>query len=88
MTATPKLQGLVKAMAMLESDLEDGSGKLLAKVETVGARGLAAIAKGHVRVDARAGMIGDIEMFVSALEGSNGGDPLGGSSDTSGQSKA
>ena len=41
--ATPKLQGLAKAMAMLEHDMEDGAGKLLAKVESVGARGMAAL---------------------------------------------
>jgi hypothetical protein len=87
MTSMPKLQGLAKAMKMLESDLEDGAGKLMAKVEAVGSRGIAALAKGHQKVDAHAGVVGEIESFVTALEGSNGGDPLDGSSDTSGQSQ-
>jgi hypothetical protein len=87
MTSTPKLQGLAKAMKMLESDLEDGAGKLLAKIEAVNDRGLIAIAKGHVKVDAKAGLVAEIESFVTALEGSNGGDPLEDSSNTSDQSQ-
>jgi hypothetical protein len=83
MTSTPKLQGLAKAMAMLESGLEDGAGKLLSKIESVNSRGLAALAKGHVKVDSKAGLVAEIESFVTALEGSNGGDPLDNSSDTS-----
>lgn len=87
MTTTPKLQSLAKAIAMLESNLEDGAGKLLVKVEEVGARGLAAIAKGHQRIDAKASTIGEIESLVTAIEGSNGGDPLDDSSTTSSQSQ-
>lgn len=87
MTTTPKLQGLAKAMKMLESDLELGAGKLLAKVEAVGARGIAAIAKGNQKIDAHAGVVGEIEQYVTALEGANGGDPLDDSSNTSDQSQ-
>lgn len=87
MTATPKLQGLAKAMAMLEHDLEDGAGKLLAKIETVGSRGAAAIARGHQKIDGKAAIVEEIESYVAALEGANGGDPLEGSSDTSEKSQ-
>lgn len=88
MTSTPKLQSLAKAMKMLESDLEDGAGKLLSKVEALGTRGLAALAKGNAKMDAHAGVVGEIESYVTALEGSNGGDPLDDSSTTSAQSVA
>lgn len=83
MTSTPKLQGLAKAMKMLEHDLEEGAGKLLAKVEAVGTRGVAALAKGNAKLDAHAGVVGEIEEYVTALEGANGGDPLDDSSNTS-----
>lgn len=78
--ATPKLQGLAKAMAMLEHNMEDGAGRLLAKIEAVGSRGEAAFVKGNTRVDGIAGRVADVESFVAALEGSNGGDPLDDSS--------
>src|SRR5664279_2647855 len=81
--ATPKLQGLAEAMKKLEHGLEDGAGKLLAKIETVGSRGHAAIAKGHQKMDSSAAIVAEIETFVSALEGANGGDPLDDSSSTS-----
>jgi hypothetical protein len=84
--ATPKLQGLAEAMKKLEHGLEDGAGKLLAKIETVGARGHAAIAKGHEKIDGKAAMVAEIETFVTALEGANGGDPLDDSSTKSDQS--
>lgn len=71
--ATPKLQGLAKAMAMLEHDMEDGAGKLLAKIEAVGARGNATIAKAHQKIDGKATIVDEIESYVTALEGSNGG---------------
>lgn len=80
MTTTPKLQGLAKAMKMLESDLEHGAGKLLEKVEAVGARGKAAIAKGHDKIDSKASIVGEIESYVAELEGANGGPTLGDSS--------
>ena len=81
--ATPKLQGLAKAMAMLEHNMEDGAGKLLAKIESVGQRGEAALAKGHTKIDGIAGRVAEVEEFVTALEGSNGGDPLDDSAGTS-----
>jgi hypothetical protein len=85
--ATPKLQGLAEAMKKLEHDLEDGAGKLMVKVDALGPRGQAALAKGHQKVDSKAALIGEIETFVTALEGANGGDPLDDSSNTSDQSK-
>lgn len=88
MTTTPKLQGLAKRMAMLEHNMEDGAGKLMTKIEALEARGLAAIAKGDDKVDAKAKIVSEIESYVTALEGSNGGDPLSDSSATSDQSAA
>lgn len=81
--ATPKLQGLAKAMAMLEHNLEDGACKLLTKIESVEARGVAAITKGHKKIDGKAALVDEIESYVTALEGSNGGDPLDDSSESS-----
>jgi hypothetical protein len=78
--ATPKLQGLAKAMAMLEHNMEDGAGKLLAKIEAVGQRGEDAIAKGHTKIDGIGSRVAEVESFVTALEGANGGDPLDDSS--------
>lgn len=83
---TPNLQGLTKAMDMLEHDLETDAGGLMNKIQQVGVRGKAAIAKGHVRVDGVASRVGQVEKFVTAIEGSNGGDPLDGSSNSSGTS--
>lgn len=83
--ATPKLQGLTKAMDMLEHDLELGAGDLLTKIEDLGARGKAALMKGHQRVDGVASRVSEVEKFVTILEG-NGGDPLDGSSNSSGDS--
>lgn len=81
--AIPNLRGLTKAMEMLEHNLELDAGGLIAKIQTVGARGKAAITKGHTRIDNVSGRIGEVEKFVTAIEGSNGGDPLDGSSDAS-----
>jgi hypothetical protein len=83
--ATPKLQGLAEAMRKLEHGLEAGAGKLLAKIQTVDSRGHAAIAKGHQKVDGKAALVAEIESFVTALEGANGGDPLDDSSNSSGE---
>lgn len=85
--ATPKLQGLAEAMRKLEHGLEAGAGKLLTKIESVDSRGHAAIAKGHAKVDGKAALVADIESYVAALEGANGGDPLDDSSDTSKESE-
>jgi hypothetical protein len=78
--ATPKLQGLAKAMAMLEHNMEDGAGKLLAKIESVGSRGEAALTKGNTKIDGIGSRVAEVESFVTALEGANGGDPLDDSS--------
>jgi hypothetical protein len=78
--ATPKLQGLAKAMAMLEHNMEDGAGKLLAKIESVGERGEVALTKGHTKIDGIGSRVAEVESFVAALEGANGGDPLDDSS--------
>lgn len=83
--ATPFLQGLTKAMDMLEHDLEEGAKGLTAKIEGVGARGKAAIGKGHARIDGVASRVAEVDKFVTAIEGSNGGETLGNSSDSSGE---
>lgn len=80
---TPKLQSLATRMSMLEHDLEDRAGKLIDKIEAVGERGVAAISKGHAKIDAASGIVGEIESYVSAIERANGGDPLDDSSATS-----
>lgn len=85
--ATPFLQGLTKAMDMLEHDLESDAQGLMAKIQTVGQRGKAAMAKGHARIDGVASRVTEVDKFVTELEGSNGGDPLGGSSGSSGSSE-
>lgn len=82
--ATPFLQGLTKKMDMLEHDLERDAQGLSTKIDSVGARGKAAMAKGHARMDGVASRIDEVDKFVSEIEGSNGGDPLDGSSDSSG----
>lgn len=81
--ATPNLQGLTKAMDLLEHELETDAGALLTKVQAIGERGKAAIGKGHQRIDGVETRVSEVEKFVTAIEGSNGGDPLDGSSTTS-----
>lgn len=70
--ATPKLQGLAKALAMLEHNVEDGADKLLKKIESVGDRSEAAFAKSVSKVDGIASRVAEVESFVTALEGANG----------------
>lgn len=86
--ATPFLQGLTKAMDMLEHDLEEGAKGLTAKIEGVGARGKAAIGKGHARIDGVASRVAEVDKFVTAIEGSNGGETLGNSSGSSGEASS
>lgn len=81
--ATPFLQGLTKAMDMLEHDLEEDAKGLTTKIQSVGARGKAAFAKGHARVDGVASRVAEVDKFVTAIEGSNGGEALGNSSGSS-----
>jgi hypothetical protein len=83
---TPKLQSLTKAMAMLEHNLEMDAEKLLTKIVDVGERGKQAFVKSHAKVDGIGTRVGDVEKYVAALEGANGGDPLDDSSTTSGGS--
>jgi hypothetical protein len=80
---TPKLQSLTKAMAMLEHNLEADAEKLLTKVVAVGERGKAAFVKSHAKVDGIGSRVDEVEKYVAALEGSNGGDPLDDSSASS-----
>lgn len=82
--ATPFLQGLTKAMDMLEYNLEEDAKVLMKKIERVGERGKEAMVKGHARIDGVASRVAEVDRFVTAIEGSNGGDPLEGSSGSSG----
>lgn len=81
--ATPFLQGLTKAMDMLEHDLESDAKGLMTKIQGVGQRGKAAIGKGHARIDGVASRVAEVDKFVTEIEGSNGGDPLDSSSGSS-----
>lgn len=81
--ATPFLQNLTKAIDMMEHDLEEDARGLTEKVVSVKERGKVAIQKGHTKVDSTAGRVADVEKFVTALEGSNGGDPLDDSQNSS-----
>jgi hypothetical protein len=83
MTKTPFLQGLTKAFDMMEHDLEEGAKDLTTKISSVGSRGKAAFVKGQQRIDGVVSKVAEVEKFVTALEGSNGGDPLDNSSTTS-----
>ena len=80
--ATPFLQGLTKAMDMLEHNLEEDAKGLMKKIESVGERGKDAMRKGHARMDGVADCIAEVDRFVSAVERSNGGEALGNSSDS------
>lgn len=81
----PKLQGVASAMAKLQHGLEERSGKLLARIDTAEQRGAAAFDKAHASLDATEKSMADVETFIASLEGSNGGDPLPDSSQSSGQ---
>jgi hypothetical protein len=81
--ATPFLQGLTKAMDMLEHNLEEDAKGLMKKIERVGDRGKEAMTKAHARMDGVASRIAEVDKFVTAIEGSNGGEALGNSSDSS-----
>lgn len=80
--ATPFLQGLTKAMDMLEHNLEEDAKGLMKKIESVGDRGKEAMTKAHARMDGVASRIAEVDKFVTAIEGSNGGEALGNSSDS------
>lgn len=83
--ATPYLQGLTKAMDMLEHDLKEGAKGLMTKIESISSRGKSAMAKGHTRLDGVASRVAEVDKFVTAIEGSNGGETLGNSSGSSGE---
>lgn len=73
---TPKLQGALQALEMLKHDAESDAEEIVARVADLQARRKAAKSKTHGALDKTANSLGDIEDFVSALEGSNGGPPL------------
>lgn len=73
---TPNIKGLSSALAKMKHDLDTEAGKLIAKVEGAGARGLAAIKQGHAVVDAALADVKEVEDFAKSLVGHNGGDPI------------
>lgn len=83
----PKLKGVASAMAKLQHSLEERSGKLLDRIESADKRGANAFDKAHASLDVTEKAMGDVEAFISSLEGSNGGPTLGDSSDTSDRSQ-
>lgn len=69
---TPKLQGALQALKMLQHDVETDAEEIVARVNDLQTRRQSAKAKTHGTLDKAHAGIGDIEEFVSALEGSNG----------------
>lgn len=83
----PNFEGLVEAMDKLEFDLDSEASKLHNEIASVGSRGLDAIKKGGDKVAGIKARVARVEQFVNKLEGSNGGGPLSGSSNTSSEQK-
>lgn len=83
---TPKLQGALQALEMLKHDADNDADEIVARVADLQTRRKAAKNKTHGALDKTANSLGDIEEFVSALEGSNGGPPLQESADSSASS--
>jgi hypothetical protein len=79
---TPKLQGALQALEMLKHDVESDAEEIVKKVSDLQSRRKVVRDKTHGKLDAAGNSIGDIEDFVSALEGSNGA-PLDNSSGSS-----
>lgn len=80
---TPNIKGLSSALAKMKHDLDTEAGKLITKVESAGARGLAAIKSGHIVVDNAMEAVKEVEDFAKSLEGANGGPTLDGSQESS-----
>lgn len=81
--ATPKLQGVRQAMALLRHNLEADAEKLMAKIGNVDDERTIAIAAGHAELDATRKEIDEIKEFLSDIAGANGAPTSGGSSATS-----
>lgn len=71
-TMTPKLQGALQALKVLQHDVEADADELIAKAAQLQERRQAAKTKTNGALDKAGNGLGDIENFVSALEGSNG----------------
>ena len=71
-TMTPKLQGALQALKVLQHDVEADADELIAKAAQLQERRQAAKTKSHGALDKAGNGLGDIEDFVTALEGSNG----------------
>jgi len=69
---TPKLQGALQALKVLQHDVEADADELITKAAQLQERRQAAKTKSHSALDKAGNGLGDIEDFVSALEGSNG----------------
>ena len=83
--ATPKLQGVRQAMALLRHNLEADAEKLRVKIGNVDTERTGAFAAGHAELDATRKEIAEIQEFLADIEGSNGAPTSGGSSATSDQ---
>jgi hypothetical protein len=77
-SVTPNVRGVASAMDKLRHELDDMAGKLLARVEETGKRGVAAFEKAHERLSASDSELKEVEDLVAGMEQSNGGPTSGG----------
>jgi len=78
---TPKLQGALQALKVLQHDVETDAEEVITKVTALQARRQAAKTKTHTALDSAGSSLGDIEQFVEGLEGTNGAPNSSGGSD-------
>ena len=69
---TPKLQGALQALKMLQHDVEADADEVIRKAADLQERRRAAKTRTHAAMDSAGSSLGEIEEFVSALEGDNG----------------
>lgn len=79
--ATPKLQGVRQAMALLRHNLEADAEKLMAKIGNVDDERTSTFKAGHAELDATRKEISEIQEFLADIKGTNGAPTSGGSSD-------
>lgn len=74
---TPKLAGALDALKQLQSAAEDTADKITKRINTESLPALKrAEAGAHKSIDGVHNVVDDIDEFVNALAGHNGGDPL------------
>ncbi len=69
---TPKLQGALQALKMLQHNVESDADEVVARVSELDARRKAAKDRTHATLSAAGSSLGEIEEFVAGLEGDNG----------------